>query len=651
MTAAQTLMLAASGSLVWSILLKVTATTVVALALVRLARRRQAAFRHVLLAAAFGVLIVLPVAAVVAPAIRITVPVAAHRAAATADIEPVADAARTGPTADQASGDVPAASPTSSNSSSTILLSVWLVGTTMFVLPVVIGLWQVRALRRSALPWRHGLAVAGQLAREAGIQRRVDLLLHESVPGPMTFGFVNPVIVLPIDARVWTTEDLARALMHELEHVRRGDWATQCLVRAACSFYWFHPLVWIARQQLALEAERACYDAVIGGSDATAYADQLVDLAERLTIARHQPLLAMANRSDLAARVTAVLDTRQARGRAGAIAVSAASAVAVALVSTISPLQIVAAVQQTPAVATTPQRYDVASIKKCSGSDVPQGPARGTAGGTNATVSPGRFYVPCVSTEQLIYLAYAAYGVGPDEHLANDESGGASNTSKVRGGPDWVHSRGEAYSIEAAAAGTTDRLVLMGSMLRTLLEERFHLKIHRETEEVPMYALTVAKGGFKLKPMKDGDCDSGDPATAGKPRCSSINMDRNGPNTVWTYGGMPVSALASMLSSTLDRHVIDRTGLTDKFVIRLEFSSDENTPRLVQRDIDYPPNPGPRGPGILTALDQLGLKIEAVKAPRGYLVIDHVERPTPDTFAPPAPSPARAMGPGVRNRR
>ena len=87
-------------------------------------------------------------------------------------------------------------------------------------------------------------------------------------------------------------------------------------------------------------------------------------------------------------------------------------------------------------------------------------------------------------------------------------------------------------------------------------------------------------------------------------------------------------------------------------MIRLEFSSDENTPRLVQRDIDYPPDPGQRGPGILTALDQqLGLKIESVKAPRGYLVIDHVERPTPDTFAPPAPPPARAMGPGVRTRR
>lgn len=643
------LMLAASGSLAWSILLKVTATTMVALAVVRLARRRRAAFRHVLLAAAFAVLVVLPVAAVVAPAIRVAVPLAAHQAAATSDVEPVVDAARIAPSAGQAGGGMPAGGPTSSVSSATILLAVWIFGATMFVLPVLIGLWQVRALRRSALPWRHGLAVAEQMAREAGIRRRVDVLLHESVPGPMTFGFVNPVIVLPLDARTWANEDLARAVVHELEHVRRGDWATQCLARAACSLYWFHPLVWIARQQLALEAERACDDAVIGRSDATAYADQLVDLAERLTIARHQPLLAMANQSDLAARVTAVLDARQQRGRAGNVAVAAAGAIALALVSTISPLQIVASVQQTPSATTTPQRYDVASIKKCTGSDVPQGPARGTAGGTNATVSPGRFYVPCVSVEQLIYLAYAAYGVSPDEHLANDEAGGASDSKKVRGGPDWVHSRSEAYSIEASAAGATDRLVLMGSMLRALLEDRFRLKVHRETEELPMYALMVAKGGFKLKPMNEGDCDPMQSPGTGKPKCSSINMGRNGPNTVWTFGGMTMSNLAGMLSSTLDRHVIDRTGLTDKFVYRLEFSSDENTPKLVQRDIDYPPDPGQRGPGILTALDQqLGLKIEAVKAPHGFLVIDHVERPTPDTFGPPAPPPARAAGPGKR---
>ena len=137
-------------------------------------------------------------------AIRVAVPVAVRQAAATADVEPVTDAAGTASSADQVSGACWQRDTTYSVSSSTILLAVWMLGATMFVLPVVIGLWQVRALRRSALPWRHGLAIAGQLAQQAGVRRRVDVLLHESVPGPMTFGVIHPTIVLPIDACAWT---------------------------------------------------------------------------------------------------------------------------------------------------------------------------------------------------------------------------------------------------------------------------------------------------------------------------------------------------------------------------------------------------------------------------------------------------------------
>ena len=90
------------------------------------------------------------------------------------------------------------------------------------------------------------------------------------------------------------------------------------LARAVCIVYWFHPLVWIAWRRLALEAERACDDAVLGHSEATAYADQLVGLAERLSRKARIALPAMANRADLTARVRAVLDGEHRRGRAGA---------------------------------------------------------------------------------------------------------------------------------------------------------------------------------------------------------------------------------------------------------------------------------------------------------------------------------------------
>jgi ankyrin repeat protein len=134
---------------------------------------------------------------------------------------------------------------------------------------------------------------------------------------------------------------MGRALVHELEHARRFDWAVQLLARAACALYWFHPLAWIAWRQLRLEAERACDDAVVRHSDATDYAEQLVALARRLTTA--PPLsLAMAGRSDLAARVSALLDAGRPRGRAGLPSIAAAAAAAIALVVVVAPVRAVA---------------------------------------------------------------------------------------------------------------------------------------------------------------------------------------------------------------------------------------------------------------------------------------------------------------------
>jgi uncharacterized protein (TIGR03435 family) len=295
-----------------------------------------------------------------------------------------------------------------------------------------------------------------------------------------------------------------------------------------------------------------------------------------------------------------------------------------------------------------PQRFEAASIKPCPAEDQIPGPARGTAGGTNATFSPGRFHVPCVTAEQLIYLAYAGSGARDDEHLVNDGLGGPSDSSKIRGGPAWVHSYKDKWTIEAtAASGVSERTVLMGAMLRTLLEDRFHLKLHRESEDVPMFALGVAKSGFKLKPMKPGDCDDDpnapfDPNPA-KPRCGGINTNFLGPNTVWTFGGFDLSSLAGRLSRTVGLHVIDKTGVTGEFIMRLEFHPDDNTPGITwpaERDAD---RSAPQAASIFAALEQqLGLKLEKTKAPRGFIVIDRIERPTPDSPAPISATPSRA---------
>ena len=338
--------LALGNSLAASIVLKATFTTALALFGAWLARRRRAAVRHALLRAAFGILLVLPIACIVAPpaGIALFAPRPRHLAA---PAQP-ATAARLD-LAERAAGTPPASAPLPGLSA--WLLTGWIAGVLLFLVPQAAGLWRLCSLRRSALPWPPGEAAAKCLASAAGIHRRVEILLHEAPPGPMTCGVVNPAIVLPPDAQTWAPEDLSRALVHELEHVRRFDHPGQCVARVLCAFYWFHPLVWIAWRRLVLEAERSCDDAVLGRSDAAAYADQLVGLARRLSLAARSPILGMANRRDLPSRVRAILDGDQPRGRAGASFVALTCAVAAVLALGLAPLRMVAARQETRAEA------------------------------------------------------------------------------------------------------------------------------------------------------------------------------------------------------------------------------------------------------------------------------------------------------------
>jgi TonB family protein len=332
-------LLAVSNSAAGSIVVKATVVAALGLTGARLARGSRAAVRHALLAVTFGALAALPLISLALPPIRIALRMAAQAA-------PIPDGP-TGTVAAIAPAEARTAEPTQSPSlrltPEALLLGAWMVGAALFLLPLVVGLWQVRRLRRTGLPWRHGQTIAEGLATEAGVHRRVEVLLHEALAGPMTCGAFDPAIVLPVDARNWKEEDLNRAFVHEIEHVRRGDWLSYCFVRAVCAAYWFHPLAWMARRQLVLEAERACDDAVLARSEATAYADQLVGAAERLLASARSPLLAMASRADLSKRVGAMLDGRQRRGRAGAAAVALACAAAAALVLTMAPLTVVAA--------------------------------------------------------------------------------------------------------------------------------------------------------------------------------------------------------------------------------------------------------------------------------------------------------------------
>lgn len=228
-------------------------------------------------------------------------------------------------------------------SDTTLAALLWAAGAVVFSLSFAAGVWQLRHIRRTALPWLDQRATIASLAERAGVTRPVDLLLHEEIDVPMTCGFRHPAVILPADAAAWEPDALRRALVHELEHVRRRDWWLHVAARAVCGLYWFNPLAWSAYRQMTLEAERACDDAVVVNEEGTQYAEQLVALARRLSSRAARPALAMANRSDLSRRVTAVLNDRQVRGRAGLLRTSLVTALAAMLALSIAPMRVIGA--------------------------------------------------------------------------------------------------------------------------------------------------------------------------------------------------------------------------------------------------------------------------------------------------------------------
>jgi uncharacterized protein (TIGR03435 family) len=214
---------------------------------------------------------------------------------------------------------------------------------------------------------------------------------------------------------------------------------------------------------------------------------------------------------------------------------------------------------------------------------------------------------------------------------------------QIVGGPDWLNS--ERYVIEAKMDATTadalqklspdDRNLARQQMLRALLVDRLKLTIHRETRELPVYFLVIAKNGPKIHEAKPDDTYAdglkgrgGVPAGPGLMTTSSNWLSQS-----TTAQAMPISNLASFLAGSLRRPVLDKTGLVGKYDFKLKFSVDRAEP---QGDSGESLNGQPRSatldpdaPFLFTAVQQqLGLKLESGKGPVEVIVIDHVERPS-----------------------
>ena len=339
-------LVAASGNTFAGLVVKATVAMLAALLLIRLARGASASLRHLLAAASFGVLLLLPLAAVLVPARSITVAPAAN-AAPRAESE-ASRAATTAPESRNVASAAPAASiPTIGLLDA--VYGIYLLGVVCFGASLLAGIGRLHRVRRNAEVSVAGTRLANEMARQVGMPGGIEVAVGTELAVPMTFGWSNPVILLPAETVEWEPAEMGRAIRHELEHIARGDWATHILSHVALALYWPHPFAWVLWRRLRLEAERACDDAVIRSQgQAEPYAEQLVSLARRLRGRGAVPALSMATRSTLGQRVEAILDDRLRRAPRSRSTALFALAASLACVLAIAPLRVVFAAATAP---------------------------------------------------------------------------------------------------------------------------------------------------------------------------------------------------------------------------------------------------------------------------------------------------------------
>ena len=195
-------------------------------------------------------------------------------------------------------------------------LAGWATGAALVLLFVVGGQLRLRhyarrAAGRPSADWAADLAGA---CATLGLRRPVNLLHSPDNVMPVTWGWWQPVVLLPAAAKNWSPERRRIVLLHELAHIKRWDCLTQLAAALVCALYWFNPLVWLAARQMRVEREAACDDLVLnGGCRASDYAGHLVEIAQSF---RHVPqvaAIAMARPSGLEQRVAAIVDASRPR--------------------------------------------------------------------------------------------------------------------------------------------------------------------------------------------------------------------------------------------------------------------------------------------------------------------------------------------------
>jgi uncharacterized protein (TIGR03435 family) len=494
-----------------------------------------------------------------------------------------------------------------------LLLVIWAVWFCGFV--VVAAGWarewlHIRAIVRAASPLPLDLPI-----RVVSTAARLE---------PGVVGMFRPVLLLPEGIAIRLTQaQLQAVLAHELCHVRRRDNLAAAVHMLVEALFWFHPLVWWLGARLIDERERTCDEEVLqAGGQAQVYAESILKVCEFYL---ESPLTCVSGitGSDLKKRIERIMREHfgvALSGRKKLLLVTAGVAalavpVAVGVLTAPRLRAQTPASQSSVAVADRPT-FEAASIK----------PSKPGSQGTYLRRQPGGLYT--ATNAPLRALIASAY---LNEFPPKGEL--------IFGGPGWIDSA--LFNIEARAEGNPGN-PQMNLMLQSLLEDRFKLVMHHETRQLPIYALVVAKPG-KIGPQltqHSGDTKCAD-AAAGKPLpqpgpdeampayCGGFFMNPRPGDLRETGNKITMDMLGQFLRQSVDRTVVDRTGLSGVFDFTLEFAP-ELGPGSQPSTTASASDPSTL-PAIFTALqEQLGLKLETQKGPVDVIVIDHVQEPSPN---------------------
>jgi uncharacterized protein (TIGR03435 family) len=505
-----------------------------------------------------------------------------------------------------------------------MVVAVWLVGIFVVLLRWVIGWVRISLMVRKGASVGQGSEVdtLRRLESSLGVHKPTKLVVSRNWMEPGIFGIFRPVLIWPEGISQHLDDRHVEAILaHEICHARRHDNLTAILHMLVEAVFWFHPLVWWIGARLEEERERACDEEIsLLCNQPHVYAESILRVCK---FCSESPLACVPGitGADLKKRIVQIMTDRVARKldlRSKLLLLAAAAVVVAApLARGLARMPVIFG-QVLKASGPRPS-FEVASIHVWKRPAPPPEVVGDEQVIHQQTMkfSPGNGGGQTSDHVHIIaplgVLVAQAYGLPPGSDGRGD--------GRIVGGPDWMTQDDEQYDIQAKIdeqeytaiqkMTAEQQREQVNLMKQSLLADRFKLKVHFETRELPAYALVVAKGGPKLTAAKEGES-------------TRLSSTRQGPTTEMSATGATPALFAEsplLSGGTGSRTVLDQTGLKGKYDFTLKWRANSGVAGQEPSD----------EPALFTAIqEQLGLKLVPTKGPVEVIVIDHIEKPTVD---------------------